>query len=374
MIYGQTSLRRDRFFYRTLKRGGIRVILEVVATTAVPASVADIRPPAGVAEAAPRRHSLATDYAELFKVRVSVMVVITSAAGIYLGSLRSGVSPFNPGAMKALLGITAVTCGSSALNQAIERRTDRLMHRTQDRPMAAGRIGLAHGLIVGFLLTFVGSLYLARATNPLTGTLTLLTAVGYVAIYTPLKRMSPVNTFIGAFPGALPPLIGWTAARGVIEWPAIALFAILFVWQFPHFMAIGWMYRTDYARAGIRLTATGEDQRYAARSSGVQAVFYAVLMIGVALWPWALGIDGMPYAVAAAVFSLGYLWYAIVFARSAFRGNVLAELMPAAGEEYGEDARRSAMQPARNLLRASVIYLPLLLAAMMLDAQGRLLF
>jgi protoheme IX farnesyltransferase len=343
-----------------------------VALTATSDTATDIRPPAHARAAG--RDSFVRDYAEFFKVRVSTMVLITAGAGLYLGCLRSGISPMNLGAIKALLGITAVTCGSSALNQALERKTDRLMHRTQDRPMAAGRIGLAHGLIVGFLLTFVGSLYLALAVNPLTGTLTLLTAVGYVAIYTPLKRVSPVNTFIGAFPGALPPLIGWTAARGVIEWPAVALFAILFVWQFPHFMAIGWMYRTDYARAGIRLTATGEDQRYAARSSGVQAVFYAVLMVAVALWPWALGIDGALYAIAAVVLSAGYLWYSVLFARSAFRDDVPAQLTPAAGDVYGEDAARTALLPARKLLRASVIYLPLLLAAMMLDARGRFMF
>jgi len=189
--------------------------LSSVALTAISDTATDIRPPAQVRVAA--APSLVRDYAELFKVRVSTMVLITAGAGLYLGSLRSGISPFNPGAIKALLGITAVTCGSSALNQVLERKTDRLMHRTQDRPMAAGRIGLAHGLIVGFLLTFVGSLYLALSVNPLTGTLTLLTAVGYVAIYTPLKRVSPINTFIGAFPGALPPLIGWTAARAVCD-------------------------------------------------------------------------------------------------------------------------------------------------------------
>lgn len=346
-----------------------------MALTAIPETATEIRPVRRLrATVAPPHHSLVTDYAELFKLRVSALVIITAGAGFYLGCLRSGISPFNLGAVKAILGITAVTCGSSALNQAIERKTDRLMHRTQDRPMAAGRIGLAHGLIVGFLLVFAGALYLARACNPLTGTLTLLTAVGYVAIYTPLKRISPVNTFIGSFPGALPPLIGWTAARGVIEWPAIALFAILFVWQFPHFMAIGWMYRTDYARAGIRLTGTGEDQRYAARSSGVQAVMYAVLMIAVALWPVALGVDGVAYAISATVLSLGYLWYAMLFARSAFRAEVSPRLRPATGTTYGEEARGSAMQPARALLRASVIYLPLLLAAMMLDARGKLIF
>ena len=346
-----------------------------MALTAISDTATDIRPPAHARVAA--APSLVRDYAELFKVRVSTMVLITAGAGLYLGSLRSGISPFNPGAIKALLGITAVTCGSSALNQVLERRTDRLMHRTQDRPMAAGRIGLAHGLIVGFLLTFVGSLYLALSVNPLTGTLTLLTAVGYVAIYTPLKRVSPVNTFIGAFPGALPPLIGWTAARGVIEWPAVALFAILFVWQFPHFMAIGWMHRTDYARAGIRLTATGGDQRYAARSSGVQAVFYAVLMIAVggAVGRGRCGIAGAPYGVAATC-SRWRLSLVCDSLRAQRFSRRRTRTTPGRQRrrQYGEDAARAALLPARTLLRASVIYLPLLLAAMMLDARGRLLF
>jgi protoheme IX farnesyltransferase len=333
-----------------------RAILEAVAVTATsetrnqpfPAAVSAVR-------------TLLADYATLFKVRVSTMVIITSAAGFYLGSLRSGISPFNAGMVKALAGIAVVTCGASALNQALERKTDRLMHRTENRPMAAGRIGLAHGLMVGFLGVFLGSLYLARATNPLTGTLTLLTAVAYVAIYTPLKSVSTINTFIGAFPGALPPLIGWTAARGMIEWPGVALFAILFVWQFPHFMAIGWMYREDYARAGIRLTATLGDRRYAARSTVVQALFYAIVMVGVSLWPFALGTAGNAYAIAAICLSLGYLWYTIRFSRIGF--GKLADVS-------GPHERK----PARDLLHASVIYLPLLLAAMMLNARGRLLF
>jgi len=290
------------------------------------------------------------------------MVIITSAAGFYLGSLRSGISPFNLGAVKAILGIAVVTCGSSALNQVLERSTDRLMLRTRNRPMAAGRISLSHGLIVGFIGVFAGSLYLAHATNPLTGILTLLTAVGYVAIYTPLKRFSTINTFIGAFPGALPPLLGWTAARGVIEWPGVALFAILFLWQFPHFMAIGWMYREDYARGGIRIAATVPDACYAARSSAIQAVFYAVLMFGAALWPFALGTAGYVYAVAACILSAGYLWYSVRFA-SIVRSPDLHDAEAA-----------SHRDPARKLLHASIIFLPLLLAAMVLDARGRLMF
>jgi protoheme IX farnesyltransferase len=302
-------------------------------------------------------HSLLADYATLFKLRVSTMVIITAGAGFYLGSLQSGISPFHAGLLQALAGIAVVTCGSSALNQALERKTDSLMRRTASRPMAAGRISLMHGLILGFAAIFLGSLYLAYTTNLLTGTLTLLTAIGYVAIYTPLKRVTTINTFIGAFPGALPPLIGWTAARGIIEWPGVALFAILFVWQFPHFMAIGWMYREDYARAGIRLTPNLPNTQYAAQSTVIQALFYAVLMIPASLWPTALHTTGYLYAVAATVLGVGYLWYTIRFAR------ILRN----------PDSDTSRLV-ARDLLRASVIYLPLLLAAMMIDAKGRLLF
>jgi protoheme IX farnesyltransferase len=341
-----------------------RAILPFVALTATSQTGTE---PLAAAAATAARPSLLADYATLFKLRVSAMVLITAAAGFYLGSLRSGISPFNAGIVKALFGIAVVTCGASALNQALERGTDRLMLRTRNRPMAAGRISLAHGLIVGFLGVFLGSLYLARATNPLTGTLTLLTAVAYVAIYTPLKRVSTINTFIGAFPGALPPLIGWTAARGLIEWPGIALFAILFVWQFPHFMAIGWMYREDYARAGIRLTATLADTRYAARSTVVQAIFYATLMVAVSLWPFALGTTGATYAAAAALLSLGYLWYTIRFSQIGFGKAVRSP-------HLSEANAQSDCQPARDLLHASIIYLPLLLAAMMLGARGRLLF
>ncbi len=304
-----------------------------------------------------RSHSLVTDYVALVKPRVSLMVIITAGAGFYLGSLASGISPFQVGLLKALLGIALVTAGSSVLNQALERRTDLRMPRTASRPMAQRRVGLLHGLALGFVLVCGGSVYLAWATNPITGMLTLLTAVGYVAIYTPLKRITTLNTFIGAFPGALPPLIGWTAVRGIIEWPAVALFAILFVWQFPHFMAIGWLYREDYSRAGLRVTATQEPASWAARSSAIQALFYAILMIPVSLWLTWLHITGMAYAVAATVLGIGYLVATIRFMRIT---------------RNPDDPENRAL--ARNLLKVSVIYLPLLLLAMMLNAQGRLLF
>ena len=285
------------------------------------------------------------------------MVLITAAAGLYLGRLRSGVDPFDLTSLYALVGIAVVTCGSSVLNQALERKSDGRMARTAQRPMVTGRISLPHGLILGFLFVFGGSYFLALETNLLTATLTLLTAISYVAIYTPLKRITSLNTFIGAFPGALPPLIGWTAARGLIEWPAVALFAVLFVWQFPHFMAIGWMYRDDYRHGGIRLAATQQPITWAARSTVFQALFYAVLMIPTALWTTFLGVTGKPYAVIATILSLGYLWYTIRFARILSNPD--------------DPTTRTT---ARNLLKASVIYLPLLLAAMILNAQGRVFF
>lgn len=303
------------------------------------------------------RPTLLADYATLFKLRVSTMVVITAAAGFYLGSLASGISPFHAGLIQALAGIAVVTCGSSALNQALEWRSDAHMARTAARPMAAGRISFPHGLLLGFAAVFLGTLYLAHVTNLLTGTLTLITAAGYVGIYTPLKRITTLNTFIGAFPGALPPLIGWTAARGIIEWPAVALFAVLFVWQFPHFMAIGWLYRDDYRHGGIRLTATQQPASEAARSTVIQSLFYAALMIPVSLWTTWLHVTGMAYAVVAVILGFGYLWATIRFA-----GILRDPLAP------------ESRTLARNLLKVSVIYLPLLLAAMILNARGRLLF
>ena len=302
------------------------------------------------------RSTLLADYAILVKPRVSLMVIITAAAGFYLGSLASGIPPFNLLLLKTLIGVALVTAGSSVLNQALERTTDLLMPRTASRPMAQRRISFAHGAALGFLLVSGGSIYLAWATNPITGMLTLLTAVAYVAIYTPLKRITTLNTFIGAFPGALPPLIGWTASRGLIEWPAVALFAILFVWQFPHFMAIGWLYRNDYAHAGLRVTATQSSPSWAARSTAIQALFYAVLMIPVSLWPYWLHISGLPYAIVAAALGIWYLAATIRFA---------------AITRNPEEPNRTL---ARHLLKVSVIYLPLLLIAMMLNAQGRLLF
>ncbi|HEY0794666.1 MAG TPA: heme o synthase, partial [Acidisarcina sp.] len=222
------------------------------------------------------------DYRELFKVRVTTMVVITAWAGFYLGSMRSGISSVQVGLIDTLLGVALVSAGSSALNQAFERKSDAKMIRTADRPLPSGRISLAHGILLGLAAICAGAIWLTMRTNVITGTLTLITAFSYVAIYTPLKRVTSLATFIGAFPGAMPMLIGWTAARGRIEWPGVALFAVLFVWQFPHFMAIAWLHREDYARAGIRMLPVVQPDGW---STVIEALTYAVLMIPVSLLP-----------------------------------------------------------------------------------------
>lgn len=299
------------------------------------------------AKAAP---SLLSDYMQLFKVRVTAMVVITAWAGFYLGSMRSAIPTLQIGLLETLLGIALISAGASALNEVLERKSDARMLRTAKRPLASGRIGLAHGLLVAFATTILGSLILLRFTNPVTVVLGLLTVFTYVAVYTPLKYRSTLATFVGAFPGAMGPLLGWTAARGRIEWPAVALFAILFVWQFPHFMAIAWLYREDYGRAGIRMLPVVQPDGW---STVVEALVYAVIMVPVSLLPWYLDISGRIYGVAALLLSLGYLVYTIRFARILKAPSF------------------NASRPhARALLKASVLYLPLLLIVMMLDATA----
>ena len=293
--------------------------------------------------------SLLVDYRELFKLRVTLMVTLTGWAGFYLGSMRSGISSLQPGLLETLVGITVVSGGSAALNQSIERKLDAKMERTANRPMAAGRIGLAHGIALGLLAIVAGTLWLTHETNFITGGLTLLTAFLYVAVYTPLKRVTPLATFIGAFPGAIPPLLGWTAARGVIEWQGVALFAILFFWQFPHFMSIAWLYRDDYAKAGIRMLPVVQPDGW---STAIEALTYAVLMIPASLLPVWLHMDGKIYAVAALLLGAGYLGYTIRFTK----------IVKARSD-------RESRMYARDLLKVSVIYLPLLLTALMLNAK-----
>jgi len=291
------------------------------------------------------------DVQELFKPRVTGLVLVTGWAGFYLGSMQSGISSLQRGLLDTLIGIAAVSAGASALNQAIERKSDAKMKRTADRPLASGRFPLAVGVLAGIAALAAGGAWLELHTNLLTVALALLTAFTYVAIYTPLKRITTLATFIGAFPGAMGPMLGWTAARDRIEWPAVALFAILFVWQFPHFMAIAWMYREEYGKAGIKMLPVVQPDGW---STVVEALFYAVLMIPVSLAPWKLGMTSWPYAVVAAILGLAYLGYTIRFT----------------GILRTKDAAQSRML-ARDLLKVSVIYLPLLMTALMVGAIAK---
>jgi protoheme IX farnesyltransferase len=285
------------------------------------------------------------DLRELFKVKVVGLVLVTGWGGFYLGSMLSGISSVQRGLLDTMLGIGLVSAGAGALNEALERKTDARMKRTADRPLASGRFSLAQGVIAGLGSLALGAVWLALHTNLITVALALLTAFTYVAIYTPLKQVTAMATFIGAFPGAMGPLLGWTAARGRIEWQGVALFAILFVWQFPHFMAISWLYRDDYARAGIRMLPVVQPDGW---STVAEALFFAVVMIPVSLVPWRLGMAGSAYAVLAVALGLVYLAYTIRFAR------ILRT----------DDETESRML-ARDLLKVSVLYLPLLFTTLM---------
>ena len=291
------------------------------------------------------------DLRELFKVKVVALVLVTGWGGFYLGSMQSGITSMQRGLLDTLLGIGLVSAGAGALNEALERRIDARMKRTADRPMAAGRFSLGQGVVAGLAALALGALWLAQTTNLLTVALALLTAFTYVAIYTPLKRVTALATFIGAFPGAMGPLLGWTAARGRIEWPGVALFAILFVWQFPHFMSIAWLYREDYARAGIRMLPVVQPDGL---STVIEALVFAIAMIPVSLAPWLLGVANLTYAILAVALGLLYLAYTIRFAR----------ILRVKDED---ESRRLE----RDLLKISVLYLPLLFTALMLCAVAK---
>jgi|ERR1051326_4128400 protoheme IX farnesyltransferase len=304
------------------------------------------------AEAAPvpvvlRKTSLLGDYLELFKIRVTSLIVMTAWAGYYMGAAKSGVPSTNWRLLYALLGIGVTCAGSAALNEALERKIDALMRRTRNRPLPAGRMSLATGLTAGILATVSGSVFLAFTTNVLTGVLTFLTAVIYLAFYTPLKRISPISTFVGAFPGAMPPLLGWTAVRGKLEVEAVFLFLIVFFWQFPHFQAIAWMYRDDYEAAGIKMLPVVDT---AGHSVIRQMLTYCSTLISVSLMPALLRMTGKVYLFGALALGLGFLWFVLRLARSK---------LPTTSPE--------SRTYARQLLQASVLYLPLLFALMMFN-------
>ncbi len=294
-----------------------------------------------------KKNSLIGDYLQLFKVRVTTLIVVTAWTGFYMSAAKSGISSLSWTLLNALLGIGVTCAGSAALNEVLEYKIDALMRRTRNRPLPAGRMSLATGLTAGILATILGPVYLVFTTNALTGVLAFATAVTYLAFYTPLKRVSPISTFVGAFPGAMPPLLGWTAVRGKLEIEAIFLFLIVFFWQFPHFQAIAWMYREEYEAAGIKMLPVVDK----AGHSVIRQMFtYCSTLISVSLVPTLLHMTGRIYLFGALILGLAFLWFVFRLAMTK-----LPTTSP--------DSRKFA----RQLLQASVLYLPLLFALMMLN-------
>ena len=291
---------------------------------------------------------LVRDYGELTKARITALIVLTAWCGYFFGSHRAGVSSWALGLLHALLGVALVSSGTAALNEVLESKVDGRMRRTALRPLPAGRMTRAHAAIVGLALTLGGSAYLALYANLLTGSLVFLTALVYLAAYTPLKRVSPVCTFVGAFPGAMPVVLGWTAARGKLEAETLILFAIMFVWQFPHFLSIAWLYREDYAQGEIRMLPVVDSD---GKSTVWRILAYSGALIPVSIMPVALGMAGRWYLVGAILMGAALFRVAMGMARPQ---------MPATA---------AASKPsARRLLQATIIYLPALFALMMVNA------
>ncbi len=278
-----------------------------------------------------------TAYSELTKPRITFLVSLTASAGFCMGS-ASGIDYLR--LLNMSIGIALLSSGLSTLNQYLERDLDGLMRRTQGRPLPTGKLSPSEAAMFGISLSVVATAYLAIFINPLSALLGLATFASYLFVYTPLKTKTTLSTVFGAFPGAMPPLIGWVAARGRIGVEAWILFAILFLWQFPHFLAIAWMYRDDYARAGIKMLPVVEPE---GRVTGQQIITYTVLLVPVSLLPVAVGISGQIYLVGAAVLGIGFLFF-----------SAKAALV------------RTTWQ-ARKLLLASVLYLPALFALMVLN-------
>src|SRR2546425_4634884 len=286
---------------------------------------------------APAVKSWLAIYAELFKARLTMLVLLTTVVGFYLGFL----GPVNYLLMlHTLLGTALVASGASALNQFLERDYDAKMRRTQSRPLPSGRLQPQTVLMVGCLSASIGLVYLALAVNLLTSALGALTLVSYLFIYTPLKRVTWLNTAIGAVPGALPPLMGWTAARGELSGEGWALFAILAFWQLPHFLAIAWMYRDEYAKAGFKMLPVIDPQ---GQRTGRQAVSHTLGLLPVSLCPFLFKLAGPIYLAGALILGLIFILFAIQF------------------------SRQLTVQRARQLFYVSIFYLPLLLAMMVFD-------
>jgi protoheme IX farnesyltransferase len=288
--------------------------------------------PAVIARTCTYREQVA-DFVELTKPRITVLVLITTLVGFYMGSPDSLSLVL---LLHTILGTALVASGAGALNQYFERDLDARMIRTRNRPLPGGRLIPKEALIFSSIISAAGIVYLVVFVNVLTGALGAATLAGYILVYTPLKRRTALCTLIGAFPGAAPPVMGWTAARGEVDVAALSLFAILFLWQMPHFFAIAWIFTEDYARAGFSIHTSGE-------STGRKIIFYCCALIPVSVLPTFFGLTGMMYLAAAIL--LGFIYLGYGFAVALFRSNT----------------------HAHRLLRVSVFYLPVLLVLMMID-------
>jgi heme o synthase len=282
------------------------------------------------------------DYWELTKPEINFLIAITVAAGFWLGSPAAAPHFAWMSFLHTLLGTVFVASGAATLNQLIELQYDAQMRRTARRPLVSGRIAPSHALWFGVLLSIFGVVYLAISTNALVSLLAALTLLSYLFLYTPLKRITPLCTLIGAIPGATPPLIGWAAARGRLDPAAWVLFAIVFLWQFPHFMSIAWMYREDYARAGYLVLPTSELKD---RFVVWQCLLPALGLFLVAIVPALRGQSGIVYFAGAVVLGGVFLYYSARF------------------------ALQRSIASARQLLFASILYLPVLFALLVLDKK-----
>lgn len=276
-------------------------------------------------------------FADLIKARLTLLVLLTTLVGFYVG-LRG---PTNYALMfHTLLGTALLASGAAALNQLLEREHDAKMRRTQNRPLPSGRLQPVTVMLFGGVSAAAGLVYLAAQANPLTSVLGAVSFVSYLFLYTPLKRVTWLNTAVGAIPGGLPPLMGWAAARGQLDGGGWALFAILAFWQMPHFFAIAWIYRDEYAKAGFQMLP-GVDPD--GRRTGRQSVSYALLLLAASLCPFLFRLAGPVYLAGAAVLGAAFLWFAIRF------------------------AGQRTVARARQLFLASILYLPLLLVLLVLD-------
>lgn len=294
--------------------------------------------------------AIARDYSVLTKARVTTLIVMTAWAGAYFAAAKSGISQLSWTLLHALVGIALVSGGTAAINEVVERDLDALMRRTQMRPLVTGSMSVLHASIVAFGMTIGGVLYLWLTTNWLTAALAALTSATYLLIYTPMKRVHPICTFLGAFSGAMPPVLGWTAIRGRLDPEALVLFAMVFFWQFPHFHSIAWLYREDYENARIRMLPVVESD---GRSTAFAIVMYALALVPVSLAPTLMGMAGWTYFAGALLLGLGFLWFSLRM--------WTMKLPPAVA---------ASKSRARQLLQASVIYLPLVFALMMINRVG----